>query len=255
MRKLRMGWDVGGWHCDRNPDSRDALVLLEPVDDDLRAIGMWRGNLRDALVTLTGVPLLRKMLALCQLHDAGSFDLTIAIDTPLGWPQAMLRLACGGEPTSVPEDDRLNPYTRRETEVDLVKRHGYRPLSAVRDQLGSQSTKGIHFLRAASLRLTSCGVWAAVHDEVGITAIETYPTVALKHAPLSAQREQMLAKPPFTSSGGGIVRVLANDIKDALICALVAHLFSDVPDGVEPVPPTASELEGWIILPRGIRIA
>jgi hypothetical protein len=108
-RKFLMGWDVGGWHCDRNKLSRDALVLLELVDDDLSAIGKWRGNLRDTLVALTGVPLVRKMLALCQLHDAGSFDLTIAIDTPLGWPQAMLRLACGREPTFVPDDDRFNP--------------------------------------------------------------------------------------------------------------------------------------------------
>jgi hypothetical protein len=246
-RKFLMGWDVGGWHCDRNKLSRDGLVLLELVDDDLSAIGKWRGNLRDTLVALTGVPLVRKMLALCQLHDAGSFDLTIAIDTPLGWPQAMLRLACGGEPTFVPDDDRFNPYTRRETEVDLIRR-GYKPLSAVRDMLGSQSTKGIHFLRAASLRLAFRGAWAAERDEVGITAIETYPAVARKHAPLSTRCAQMLAKPPFTSFGGGIVP----DIEDALICALVAHLFSDIPGDVEPVPPTAPELEGWIILPRGI---
>ncbi len=92
---------------------------------------------------MTGLPLVRRMLALCNLTDASSFDLTIAIDTPLGWPEAMLRLVCGGEPTSLyPTTTGFNPYTRRETEIELVKR-GYQPLSAVRDMLGSQSTKGI----------------------------------------------------------------------------------------------------------------
>ncbi|HEV2547009.1 MAG TPA: hypothetical protein VGU20_06720 [Stellaceae bacterium] len=245
-RKLWMGWDVGGWHCDRNKLSRDALVLLEPVDGELRAIGKWRGNLRGALVTLSGVPLVREMLALCQLREAGSFDLTVAIDTPLGWPRAMLRLASGGERTPVPEDDRLNPYTRRDTELDLIRR-GYQPLSAVRDMLGSQSTKGIHFLRAASLPTTSCGVWRAESDGVSVTAIETYPAVARKSAPLASRCGEMLQTAPFSSPSGGVIP----DVEDALVCALLAHLFSD-PGGVEPVPPTAPEIEGWIILPRGI---
>jgi hypothetical protein len=153
-RKLRMGWDVGGWHCDQNRKSRDALVLLEALDVVLQPLGRpWRGNLRVELATLTGVRLICKMLELCGLDELGPFDLTIAIDTPLGWPQAMLDLATGGGPTCVPEDDDLNPYTRRVTEIDLVTRGcGYRPLSAVRDMLGSQSTKGIHFLSVSISR-------------------------------------------------------------------------------------------------------
>jgi hypothetical protein len=149
IRKLRMGWDVRGLHCDRNKNSRDALVLLEATNDGLEALEKWRRNLRDVLVALTGTPLICEMLALRGLRQAGPLDLTIAIDTPLGWPQAMLCLANGGQPTHVPQDDDMNPYTRRATEVNLVQR-GYRPLSTVRDMLGSQSTKGIHFLQAAA---------------------------------------------------------------------------------------------------------
>jgi hypothetical protein len=33
---LFMGWDVGGWNCDRNPASRDALVVL---DAERRLVG------------------------------------------------------------------------------------------------------------------------------------------------------------------------------------------------------------------------
>src|ERR1700730_12667812 len=117
IRKLRMGWDVGGWHCDQNKNSRDALVLLDVPDEVLQPPGKWRGNLRGVLAALTGVPLICEMLALCGLRDVGLFDLTIALDTPLGWPQAMLRHARGGGTTQVSENDEMNPYTRRETEV------------------------------------------------------------------------------------------------------------------------------------------
>ncbi len=42
-----VGWDVGGWNCDRNTKSRDAIVIL---DDALRIVGgSWRGNLRIAI--------------------------------------------------------------------------------------------------------------------------------------------------------------------------------------------------------------
>jgi hypothetical protein len=43
-RQFFIGWDVGGWNCDRNNKSRDAVVIL----DESRAIvgKPWRGNLR-----------------------------------------------------------------------------------------------------------------------------------------------------------------------------------------------------------------
>jgi hypothetical protein len=44
---LYIGWDVGGWNCDKNNKSRDALVIL---DADLKLIGKpWRGNLRTTI--------------------------------------------------------------------------------------------------------------------------------------------------------------------------------------------------------------
>jgi hypothetical protein len=39
-----VGWDVGAWNCDKNPNSRDALVVL---DEAGQCAGKpWRGNLR-----------------------------------------------------------------------------------------------------------------------------------------------------------------------------------------------------------------
>jgi hypothetical protein len=42
-----IGWDVGGWNCDKNGKSRDALVIL---DADMNLIGKpWRGNLSETI--------------------------------------------------------------------------------------------------------------------------------------------------------------------------------------------------------------
>jgi len=128
----------------------------------------------------SGPALIEQMLRLCGLNDPPLSDVVIAIDTPLGWPAAMMRLVQGGPPAFVSEADGENPYTRRATELALIRR-GFAPLSAVRDMLGSQSTKGLHFLRAANLPEVSPGVWRTT-DEAGrtVTAIETYPAVALQ---------------------------------------------------------------------------
>ena len=42
-----IGWDVGGWNCDKNGKSRDAIAILNAV---LQVAGSaWRGNLRDTI--------------------------------------------------------------------------------------------------------------------------------------------------------------------------------------------------------------
>ena len=44
---IYIGWDVGGWNCDKNKSSRDALVVL---DANRTLLGQpWRGNLCAAI--------------------------------------------------------------------------------------------------------------------------------------------------------------------------------------------------------------
>lgn len=246
--KLFVGWDVGGWHCDKNASSRDALVVAGLHDGQVVVEGKpWRGNLRSVLMADTGNPLVLNMLGLCGVEAAQVAEVVIAIDTPLGWPSAMMRLAQGGATSSVSASDGENPYTRRATELALIQR-GYAPLSAVRDMLGSQSTKGLHFLRAAGLQEASCGVWRHT-DNTGrsTTAIETYPAVALQMDNLRTLQAELLDR-----TEGGLrtgAKPLHDDIRDALACALVAYLFSETPALIEPVPQRVPDGEGWIILP------
>lgn len=236
--RVCVGWDVGGWHCDRNKASRDALVATAALDGKVSLLGQpWRGNLRGLLMEETGDALVAGLLKLCTVAAEGISEVVVAIDTPLGWPSAMMKLASGGAASFVSPTDGENPYTRRATELDLIRR-GFAPLSAVRDMLGSQSTKGIHFLRAANLSEVSTGVWRGECGGRAVTAIETYPAVALQSPRLAAMQANVLPAAP-----------VHDDIRDALACSLVANLFGGSPAEIEPIPEDVPNGEGWIILP------
>lgn len=246
--RVYVGWDVGGWHCDRNKASRDALAVTAALDGEVSLLGQpWRGNLRGLLMEKTGDALIAGLLKLCAVSAEGVSEVVVAIDTPLGWPSAMMKLASGGAPSFVSPMDGENPYTRRATELDLIRR-GFAPLSAVRDMLGSQSTKGIHFLRAANLAEGSPGIWRETYDAGrSVTAIETYPAVALQAPRLAAIQADVIR-----GCDVGLLspdKPLHDDIRDALACSLVAHLFADRPDAIEPIPQHVPEGEGWIVLP------
>jgi hypothetical protein len=238
--KLYVGWDVGGWHCDKNKASRDALVVTAVVDGAIALVGRpWRGNLRPLLVEKTGYSLVAGMLKLCAAEAECVSNVVVAIDTPLGWPSAMMKLALGGAASFVSPADGENPYTRRATELALIRR-GFAPLSTVRDMLGSQSTKGIHFLRAAGLIEAGPAVWRQGYEGGRfVTAIETYPAVALR-APRLAALQATVAP----------ASALHDDIRDALACSLVAHLYEDSPALIEAIPADVPAGEGWIVLPR-----
>lgn len=242
--RLFVGWDVGGWHCDRNRESRDALVVLTlGRDGQPTLVGKaWRGSLRPTLMRHCGVDLVRAMLGHCGVSIDGAEAIMMAIDAPLGWPRAMITLASGGASAEVSDRDFDNPYTRRETELDLI-RQGFTPLSNVRDMIGSQSTKAMHFLRAADLAPQSQARWSAA----GITAIETYPAVALKNALCAAQHGILMND---LLSRQSVTKPALPDVRDALACAVVAYLASEQTRSVVEPPAGYPPLEGWIIVPK-----
>jgi hypothetical protein len=44
---IGIGWDVGGWNCDKDSKSRDALVIVGARGELLGQ--PWRGNLRHVI--------------------------------------------------------------------------------------------------------------------------------------------------------------------------------------------------------------
>ena len=79
-----------------------------------------------------------------------SYFVTIGIDTPLGFSESFIDLASRLEPATYIGESETNPYLFRSAERFLF-RHGIKPLSAIKDMIGSQATKGMHALGACRI--------------------------------------------------------------------------------------------------------
>lgn len=239
-----MGWDVGGWNCDRNRDSRDALAI---IDEKRAPVGMpWRGNLRKTInQATTAQEFIAQLFELCQ-SDAWESDakIVLAIDTPLGFSTEFKKLINGLEPVQGIETSNSNPYLFRTTERFLFNQ-GLKPLSAIKDMIGSQATKGIHVLAKFTPQTVSCGVWS---DGGVLTSIEAYPS-ACKTSDVVAEHISAFRKRADGSSGlwGKFDH---QDKIDALTCALVAWLFVNKRDSLIEPNPDIPMSEGWIWVPR-----
>lgn len=224
-----IGWDVGGWNCDRNRTSRDAVVIL---DESVEVVGTpWRGNLRESIAeSRTTDEWLAGLFGMCGAEvPAGEKAVTMAIDTPLGFPDGLVALITRKGWMEPDETSGRNRYLFRQTERHLFER-GWRPLSAIKDMIGSQATKGMHVLAKFAPQVESCGVWT---DGDGFRVIETYPT---------ACRDALAVKTLVR----GRVKSAHDDVKDAMVCAVVAHLFATMRAALEPPPASVPVSEGWI---------
>ncbi len=135
--------------------------------------------------------------------------MTIAIDTPLGFSGAFIQLATQSKAAASIEASSTNPYLFRHTEHFLFEQ-GFSPLSAIKDMIGSQATKGMHVLARYAPKVVECGDWS---DGSTLTAIEAYPSACK-----NSETIQDLSRP---------YPALAHaDCEDALTCALVASLFA-----------------------------
>ena len=230
-----VGWDVGAWNGERNARSRDALVVL---DAEGRLVGRpWRGSLRETINAAAATPdWVGALLGLCGLEPPPAPRVVLAIDTPLGFPEAFLRLAGELRPAGAIGAHAENPYLHRAAERHLIRR-GLRPLSPLKDMIGSQATKGLHVLARFAPWALACGIWC--DDAGGLTAIETYPTACRRSPGLRALRSRL---PPMPGP----------DEEDALLCALVAWLHGTRPAALEPPPADVPSCEGWIWLPRDL---
>jgi hypothetical protein len=227
-------WDVGGWNCDKNLRSRDAIVILNP---DLELVGVpWRGNMRRLVNDAhTSAEWIAGLLALCSAErPSGNFKVYSSIDTPLAFSQAFVNLAAKGRPVSqFLEASQTNPYLYWRTE-QLLFEHGLRPLSAVRDLIGSQATKGMHVLAKFAPHTAETSVWA---DGESLVAFKAYPS-ACKNSVVMA--DLRAGYPTFDHQ----------DKEDALICALIAALFASQRETLWGPPDDTPVSEGWIWVPR-----
>lgn len=247
MTDLFVGWDVGAWNCDRNRESRDSLCALALGDAGPKIVGsIWRGNLRESLVAREGTALVRSLLERMHLEHDEDRVVTMAIDTPLAWPKRMIDLVTKASTVNVPEEADANPYLFRLQELALFEQ-GFRPLSTVRDMIGSQSTKGIHFLKCATLSPIDIGVWGNVQRSV--VAIETYPAAAVRDVEIARLTSQLLAD-LLGRERQSRSDAWQRDARDAITCALVALRHRLHAATLRAPHDQALPEEGWIWLPR-----
>lgn len=237
-RPIFIGWDVGGWNCDKNPASRDALVIL---DQQRRILGSpWRGNLRGVInQAASSGDFVAQLLRLCALDDQSyaQAEVVLAIDTPLGFSTALRNLLLNGTPSGAIGNSATNPYLFRQTERFLFER-GLSPLSSIKDMIGSQATKGMHVLACFAPQIEHCGVWT---DGQNLKAIEAYPT-ACKRSATMAELRAAIGEPVAAGPGH-------SDLDDALTCALTAWLFRFQPMRLTQPEAHVDLREGWIFVP------
>lgn len=242
-----MGWDVGAWNCEKNAKSRDALLVLNQHGE---LVGKpWRGNLRDSIAAAASyTDWLFTVSKLCQFDDKSkavftSQSVVMAIDTPLGFSNGLLQLL-QGEAVSTPFTASCdNPYLYRHTERELFA-HGFSPLSAVKDMIGSQATKGLHLLRKFGFTPSSSGVWQlnpSSQNQSHHHALESYPTVLKTSALVAQYIEQLSSQTDFIS--------WHQDIQDAAYCAIAALLYQQQPN-IMATPTEDVATEGWIYVPK-----
>jgi predicted nuclease with RNAse H fold len=230
-----IGWDVGGWNCDHNEKSRDAIVIL---NESLGVVGKpWRGNLRDTInKASTSRDWVSQLFDLCKNSLADiNVEVTLAIDTPLGFSTEFQNLITLRTPQSIIGLSDTNQYLYRKTERLLFERRK-RPLSAIKDMIGSQATKGMHALAKFAHHSRSCGVWS--DNGRNLIAIEAYPA-SCKESRLTKELLNEI-KLPATNE----------DIQDAAICAVVAHIFRTSRGELWPPSNEIPTNEGWIWLPK-----
>lgn len=232
-RSFSIGWDVGGWNCDKNGKSRDAIVVL---DSGLHLVGEpWRGNLRESIgAAATARDWLATLFGRCKAEAPGpGASVTMAIDTPLGFSREFIGLVTRQVCVEPDKTSGRNRYLFRQTERHLFAR-GLAPLSAIKDMIGSQATKGMHVVAKFAPQIESCGVWT---DGAGFRAIETYPTACSTTAVV---KDLMQGQPSLGHK----------DKNDARICALIAHLFATDRSALEGPDENVPRREGWIWAPR-----
>ena len=253
-RIVYLGWDVGAWHCDKGT-SKDALVLLQDEGRDQPPTlchHPWRGNLRKDYNESSEKPLGDRVLARVGAKAAEWDEVVLAIDTPLGWPEAFHAVLAEKPPDQVGTTKHTNNVLLRRSEQWLAEQ-GYAPLSAVQDLIGSQSTKGLCFLKQMGLTTHKPGVWRSPEGhQPGLTAIETYPTPC-RSAPLIATMQTKRAKQLHTklrSMGRRPGKNALSDYNDALTCALMAWAFRRHKGALVKPGPGVPVREGWIWVPR-----
>jgi len=246
FRALAIGWDVGGWL-----GKKQAVAVV-----GVRADGSWAHVGAPRRFSMRELPADRE-LSVDQLLRIGWSDaptsalddcaVLVAIDAPLSFPAAFVRLLAG-DPLPLPRLDQeiANVFAYRDCDRYVHLTYEKKPLSASFDRLGNNAT----------LAIALTGRWRA-HERFAMlpfdapgdgqrTIVETYP--ALLKGKDGAVLGRARALLPACVAGPAA----DPDAQDAALCALVAAaMLGATAPALPPIVGPVSEHcgDGWIFAP------
>ena len=278
-KNLYIGWDVGAWH--RKPikgKSCDAICLIQEIKTNqvngpiYKIIGHARENLSDSIQKLflnddlenSLEGLLKFWVKLClaeqninpeelegkikEILDVST--ITIAIDAPLGWSihfQNLLKTKRnawnGGNIYRGKEIE--SPILFRKTERN-ISNDGHDPKSAVTHMIGSQSTKGLAFVRSRCFKNGFCRWKSSYRDTI---VIETYPKACYSSKSFWRYVNNLNLDQQYKTDTS------EDDSFDAVVCACLALIYRKKEfENIQINYPTFShrnfKSEGWIFVPK-----
>ncbi len=265
MATYYVGWDVGAWHCDKKATakSHDAIIVF---DENFNFKSCGRGNINESLKCSGNIIDFLCNFTNLEKVDYNEVQFIIAIDAVLGWPYEFFKLLTD---TDISQEDLKallpceksinNKFLFRDTERYIA--NSKTPLSAVKDQIGSQSTKAVFFLKYFGFTYTPEDlIWKNGNN----IAIETYPSaVAINTEKFPAKIKEQLSKYVLNYQCKKIkknllfesktldaenVSAIDVDLQDAIICAWVAKSYAEK-KCKEPLESLKGN-EGWIWLPE-----
>lgn len=258
---LCLGWDVGGWHGQK--DGLGAVALS--VDGVVHRVGHgMRASLGGTIAAGTlGIEDLLEMVGM--LRERPWQRLLIGIDAPLGLPEAFVRITAAritdkaarlGQLSSTVIENRL---AYRDTERAVCAEYrsrqkaGWHPLSPSFDGMGSNVSKArtaasqLRWIESDRLRVIPFEA-----DIAPIAVLEVYPAL------WNALREDEL-DPSVTAIYESARSEDSPDVRDGILCALAAACYERTRLGMEarpqtmlPPPDPSIAVEGWIYAPQPV---
>lgn len=218
------------------------------------AIALWKNGFCSVSAVETGLS--DRDIADKVVHlKKRSERLLLALDAPLGWPEALGKSLVGhqaGEHIHC----QANYLFRRETDRFIREEFGKQPLDVGADRIARTAHSALCLLEEISKTLSTAVPLAWYGNFTGIAAIEVYPAATLiahglpsggyKKSTDQSTREAIISGLPDYIHVAVSALVLENaDALDAAICVLAA---TDFIHGIScrPNDPALARKEGWI---------
>ncbi|AXF54978.1 DUF429 domain-containing protein [Salicibibacter kimchii] len=238
-----IGWDVGGWMGNNHGV---AICEWDPATTTID----WIGTPTEIAIPENGNLSLQHLIR--AVDPSFTFDASdhnqhiIGVDAPLGYPKTFIQFI-NGEINHVdkPEKEIHNPLAYRYTDRVIYKTQAKKPLSAVFDRIGNNTTVAMSHAKMWEKR-NGFKIYPMAKQEKADKKIiiEVYPAL-IKASKTSEAHANLKPYLPTDVKPG-------TDAYDACICALYAVAFgaNDAPLPNLAHPPVhakeAVKEEGWI---------